>query len=56
MAWTIVLLIIGVIIFYFLKDRNKMLENNVDQHGGMKQKYTHLIDYFINNFGLDGQL
>jgi len=49
MGWLLVIVIIGVIIFYFLKDRDKMLEQKVDNFGGMKQKYSVLINWLTNH-------
>lgn len=40
-------MIIGIIIFFFLKDRDKMLASQIDRHGGMKQKYSELIEWLI---------
>ena len=48
MTFVILLLIIGVIIYFFLKDRDKMLESQVDGHGGIKQKYSTLIQWLTN--------
>lgn len=48
MTWSIVLIIVGVIIFYFLRDRDKMLEQQVDEQGGMKQKYAELIEWLTD--------
>ncbi len=49
MTWVVILVIAGIIIFYFLKDRDKMLENQVDTHGGMRQKYSTLIKELTTN-------
>jgi len=49
MTLVILLLIIGIIIFFFLRDRDKMLDSQVDGHGGMKQKYSILIQWLTNN-------
>lgn len=45
MTWIIVLVIAGVVIFYFLKDRDTMLEQNTDSYGGMRQKYANVIAF-----------
>ena len=45
MVWIIILAIIGIVLFYFLRDRDKMLEHKVDKHGGMKQKYCLLLEW-----------
>lgn len=44
---TFLILIAGVIIFYFLRvrDRDRMLVSNVDANGGMKIKYSELIGW-----------
>lgn len=49
MIWVIIVIIIGVIIFFFLRDRDKMLNSQVDGHGGMKQKYSQLIEWMLND-------
>ncbi len=49
MTWLLILIIIGVIIFYFFKDRDKMLEQQVDNFGDMKQKYSTLIDWLTSH-------
>lgn len=36
-------IIIGVILFFFLRDRDKMLDQQVDRAGGMRNKYSELI-------------
>lgn len=48
MTWIIILLIVGVIIFFFLRDRDKMLDQQVDGQGGMKQKYGELIEWLTS--------
>lgn len=47
MGATFLILIAGVIIFYFLRvrDRDRMLVSNVDANGGMKIKYSELIGW-----------
>lgn len=49
MTWIIILLIVGVIIFFFLRDRDKMLDKQVDNHGGMRQKYSLLIEWLTSD-------
>ncbi|WP_133256599.1 hypothetical protein [Flavobacterium tibetense] len=49
MTWIIIITIIGVIIYYFLKDRDKMLETQVDNFGGMKRKYSLLIEWLTSD-------
>ena len=44
MAWIIILAIIGIVLFYFFRDRDKMLESKVDNQGGMRRKYSLIID------------
>ena len=44
----IILIIFGIIIFFFLKDRNKSLENQVDANRGIQNKY-HLLIKFLSN-------
>ena len=48
MIYVIILLIVGVIIFFFLRDRDKMLAQQVDANGGMKQKYALLIEWLTS--------
>jgi len=45
----IAVIIIGIIIKFFL-DRDKMIENQVDIHGGMKEKYKDLIEGLRQNY------
>ena len=49
MTWIIILVIIGIVIFYFFKDRDKMLEKQVDDFGGMKNKYSLLIEWLTSD-------
>ncbi|WP_415374591.1 hypothetical protein [Patiriisocius sp. Uisw_017] len=49
MGWVFLIGIVGVVIFYFLKDRNKMLETTVDNEGGMRQKYRDLIGWLTDD-------
>jgi hypothetical protein len=49
MNGVLVLFIVGVIIYFFLKDRHKMLENQVDSYGGMRAKYAELIEWLISD-------
>jgi hypothetical protein len=49
MIWVIVIAIIGVVIFFFLRDRDKMLNSQVDGHGGMRQKYSQLISWMTSD-------
>lgn len=49
MIWIIVIIIIGIVIFFFLRDRDKMLDSQVDGHGGMKQKYSKLIEWMTSD-------
>ena len=49
MTWIIIITIIGVIIYYFLKDRDKMLETQVDNFGGMNRKYSLLIEWLTSD-------
>lgn len=44
-----ILIILGVIIFFFLKDRDKSLENQVDFQGGIQNKYSLLIQYLSDH-------
>jgi len=47
MVWVIVLGIIGIIFFSFLRDRNKMLDSQVDNHGGMLKKYSEIVSTLV---------
>ena len=49
MIWTISLFIVAIIIFYFLRDRDKMLNAQVDGHGGIKEKYSELIEWLLSD-------
>ena len=49
MIWIIALTIIGVIIFFFLRDRDRMLDSQVDNLGGMLNKYSLLIKWLTSN-------
>ena len=45
MFWAFLIIgIVGYIIYSFLKDRDQMLTRQVDRHGGMATKYSHLIE------------
>lgn len=44
-----ILIILGIIIFFFLKDRDKSLENQVDLDGGIRNKYGLLIGFLSNH-------
>jgi hypothetical protein len=45
MIWIILIIgIIGFILYSFYKDRDQMLQRQVDMQGGMAQKYEYLID------------
>lgn len=43
-----IVIIFGIIIFFFLKDRDKSLQNQVDANGGIHNKY-HLLIGFLSN-------
>lgn len=44
MFWTIfIIIIVGYIIFSFVRDREEMLQRQVDMRGGMTKKYEYLI-------------
>ena len=45
MIWVIIVATIGVIIFFFLRDRDKMLDSQVDNLGGIKEKYSEIIEW-----------
>lgn len=49
MVWVLIIGIIGVVIYFFLKDRDKMLEASVDNKGGMRQKYSDLIGWLTDD-------
>lgn len=49
MTWLLIIAIFGVIIYFFLKDRDKMLENQVDNFGGMKEKYSLLVEWLTTD-------
>lgn len=45
MFWTLLILGgIGIVIYRFLNDRDKMLIKQVDSQGGMLEKYKYLIE------------
>lgn len=44
MTTTIIVIIILAIVIKFFIDRDKMIQKQVDTHGGMKQKYQKLIE------------
>lgn len=44
-----ILIILGIIIFFFLKDRDKNLQNQVDLQGGILNKYNLLIQFLSNH-------
>ena len=49
MTWVIIIIaIVGYYIFSFSRDRNKMLERQVDIKGGMAIKYEYLINRLTN--------
>ncbi len=50
MIWAILILIIVIYIIYnFTKDRDHMLERQVDMQGGMAKKYEYLIEHMTND-------
>lgn len=49
MTVVVILVIIGLILYYFFRDRDKMLETQVDSEGGMQNKYSLLIDWLTNH-------
>lgn len=49
MIWIVVISIIGIIIYNFFKDRDKMLESQVDNFGGMNKKYSLLIEWLTSD-------
>jgi len=49
MTWLIIIIIVGVIIFYFLRDRDKMLAIQVDNEGGIKKKYEELVNWLTDD-------
>ena len=40
----VILIIIALVLFFFLRDRDKMLSSSVDNAGGIKAKYAILIE------------
>lgn len=44
-----ILVILGVVIYFFLKDRDASLQNQVDFHGGIQNKYQTLIAFLSNH-------
>lgn len=46
MGW-IILIVVGIILFKFLTDLNKE-RNKLDAQGGMKEKYSYLIDEILS--------
>lgn len=44
-----IIIIFGVLIFFFLKDRDKSLENQVDFQGGIQNKYSLLVQFLSNH-------
>jgi hypothetical protein len=49
MFWIIfILCIVGYIIYSFTKDRDQMLQRQVDMQGGMAKKYEYIIEYMTN--------
>ena len=51
MSWLVILVIIGVIIFFFLRDRDKMLNIKVDSYGGMEKKYSQIVEWMTQEPG-----
>lgn len=52
MIFIILIIIVVLIYFYkFYSDRNKMLSDQVDQKGGMIEKYNILTDSLLNSYG-----
>ena len=50
MFWiTGALLIVGYFAYAFTKDRDEMLNAQVDSHGGMAKKYEYLIEHLTND-------
>lgn len=49
MIWVIIILaIIGIVLYFFAKDRDKMLQRQVDVYGGISKKYEYLIQHLTN--------
>lgn len=47
--WITIIVILGIIIYFFLRDRDKMLQSQVDNFGGMERKYSLIIEWLTNN-------
>ena len=44
MVWIIIIVVVvGIILYKFFRDRDQMLRHQVDAYGGMEKKYEHLI-------------
>lgn len=48
MIWVIIIGVVAFIIFKFLRDRNRMLQNELGS-GGMGEKYSMLIQWLTND-------
>lgn len=49
MVWIIIIVIVGYILYSFFKDRDHMLQRQVDMQGGMANKYAYLINRLTND-------
>lgn len=50
MFWVLIIAgIIGYVIYNFSRDRDQMLERQVDMNGGMTKKYEYLINRLTND-------
>ena len=50
MFWILLILgIVGYIIYMFTRDRDHMLQRQVDMHGGMVNKYQYLVKCFTDH-------
>ena len=49
MSYLLIIFIVGVVIFFFLKDRNKMLETQIDLEGGIINKYSKIVQVLTND-------
>lgn len=49
MIWLLIVVILGYIIYSFLKDRDVALKAQVDSYGGIKNKYSDLVNWLTSD-------
>jgi hypothetical protein len=45
----VIIILFGISLFYFFRDRDKMLSSKVDSYGGMRVKYKTIIEALLKD-------